>query len=66
MTFEQRSKAIKEAKPDAQKELDQEQEKRITIASRLIKDPKKRDAYLAAIPGIIRQGSEFAFDQLPE
>ncbi len=66
MTFEQRSKAIKEAKPDEQKELDQEQEKAITITSRLIKDPKQRDAYLAAIPEIIRQGSEFAFDQLPK
>ncbi len=66
MTFEQRSKAIKEAKPDAKKALDQEQEKVITIASRLIKDPEQRDAYLAAIPDIIRQGSEFSFDQLPE
>ena len=66
MTFEQRLEALKEAKPDAQKELNQEQEKGITIASRLIKDPKQRDAYLAAIPDVIRQGSEFAFDQLPE
>jgi len=66
MTFEQRSKAIKEAKPDAQKELDQEQEKAVTITSRLIKDPKQRDVYLAAIPEIIRQGSEFPFGQLSE